>query len=80
LLAGFAVGMGPCVSEKQRHSTQAALRACDLLQPLDVSWLRTLRNSTRALPSDAPPDAVERLEAVGQFAREARAPGMGGGA
>jgi queuine tRNA-ribosyltransferase len=80
LLAGFAVGKGPCVSEKQRRSTQAALRACDLGEPLDASWLRTLRTSTRALPGDAPHDAFDRLEAARQFAREVRAPDVGGGA
>jgi queuine tRNA-ribosyltransferase len=69
-LAGFAVGMGPRVNEKQRHSTMAAVSPCDLAQPLDASWLRSLGQSSRAFPYDAPPDALARLSAVEQFTRD----------
>lgn len=39
LLAGFYVGFGARVGERQKHSTLAATRLSDLSAPLDRSWL-----------------------------------------
>ncbi|HEX6245265.1 MAG TPA: MnmC family methyltransferase, partial [Polyangiales bacterium] len=58
LLAGFSVGKGPGLGTKQRHSTQAALCAHDLAEPLSRTWLQGLAGNAQALPSDAPPDAL----------------------
>jgi queuine tRNA-ribosyltransferase len=39
LLAGFYVGLGPNVGERQRRATLAATRLADLAAPLDHTWL-----------------------------------------
>lgn len=70
LLADFFVGKGPRSNEKQRYSTQAATRLHDLASPLDATWLRTLASNTRALPADAPAEALARLAAAPQFVAE----------
>jgi queuine tRNA-ribosyltransferase len=68
LLAGFAVGLGPSSGAKQKHSTIAATELTDLALPLDRKWLERLRAAGSVLPSDAPADALERIEALPQFA------------
>ncbi|MFT3924794.1 MAG: MnmC family methyltransferase [Myxococcales bacterium] len=66
LLAGFAVGQGPSTGEKAQ-TTLAALDARDLAQPLDLRWLTRLTRSSAPFPSDAPPDAMQRVHALAQF-------------
>ena len=68
LLAGFCVGKGPRANPKQRSSTEAALCPRDLRAPLDAAWLRSMSSQPRALPPDAPPDALLRLASAPQFA------------
>jgi queuine tRNA-ribosyltransferase len=66
LLAGFAVGFGPCIGEKA-HTTVAAMDAKDLVAPLDARWLERLRRSSAPLPADAPEDAVQQIQEAPQF-------------
>ncbi|WP_394825490.1 MnmC family methyltransferase [Pendulispora albinea] len=66
LLAGFAVGRGESTGEKA-ETTVAAVDASDLERPLDGRWLERLARSSAPLPSDAPPDALERIRAMPQF-------------
>lgn len=66
LLAGFAVGIGEKISEG-KHATLAALPPSTLSAPLDPRWLQRLTRSSAPFPSDAPPDALERIRAAPQF-------------
>ncbi len=68
LLAGFAVGIGEPVSPG-KHATCAATSVEDLRQPLTRRWFERLARSSAPFPSDAPADALERIEALPQFAR-----------
>lgn len=77
LLAGFVVGQGPPITEPRdgeapeknaKRSTIAALRREDLDRPLDRRWLERLERSSAPWPSDAPPDAMDRVRALPQFA------------
>jgi queuine tRNA-ribosyltransferase len=72
LLAGFAVGLGPRVSDK-KWSTVAAVNRQDLAEPLSVAWLERVRRSSAPFPPDAPARAVAlaMLEASAQFAAAA---------
>lgn len=63
LLAGFVVGRGPAIGRKS-ETTIAAVDAKDLDDPLDGRWLARLERSSKPLPSDAAPDAIERIRAV----------------
>lgn len=67
LLAGFAVGVGEKVSEG-KYATCAATSPELLEQPLDRRWLDRLGRSTAAFPADAPPDAMQRIQSLAQFA------------
>ena len=69
LLAGFAVGLEYAASNKQRHSTMAAIDLGDLRRPLPQSWLEHFARSNAGWPHDAPVDAVERISALPQFRR-----------
>ncbi|GMV11779.1 MAG: hypothetical protein AMXMBFR56_00030 [Polyangiaceae bacterium] len=66
LLAGFAVGVGAAAGT-DRQTTQAALAAEDLAQPLERSFLERLARSSAPFPADAPADALDRLAAFPQF-------------
>jgi queuine tRNA-ribosyltransferase len=68
LLAGFAVGMGEPVSPG-KHATCAATSLDALRQPLTRRWFERLARSSAPFPVDAPADALERIEALAQFAR-----------
>jgi len=68
LLAGFAVGMGERVSPG-KYATCAATSVEALRQPLSRRWFERLARSSAPFPVDAPPDALERIEVLGQFAR-----------
>jgi queuine tRNA-ribosyltransferase len=68
LLAGFAVGMGERISPG-KHATCAATSVEALRQPLTRRWFERLARSSAPFPSDAPADALERIEALPQFAR-----------
>jgi len=68
LLAGFAVGFGPSASDKQKHTTIAALKVEDLERPLDRVWFDRLTRSAACWPPDAPADALARLASLSQFA------------
>lgn len=63
LLAGFAVGIGEGTG-RQRQTTVAAMSRAALAQPLGARFWERLERSTAPLPSDAPPDARERLRAA----------------
>lgn len=65
-LAGFAVGEGPA-THAARTSTIAAVDVASLQCPLGSRWLARLRRSSAAWPSDAPVDAMVRVEAMAQF-------------
>jgi queuine tRNA-ribosyltransferase len=66
LLAGFAVGLGDPVGEKEQ-TTMAAVRLADLPRPLDARWLDRLGRSSAPLPADAPSDAMARLRSLPQL-------------
>jgi queuine tRNA-ribosyltransferase len=66
LLAGFNVGIGEKIAEG-KHATVAALHPSALRTPLDLRWLERLTRSSAPFPSDAPPDALERVRASPQF-------------
>jgi queuine tRNA-ribosyltransferase len=68
LLAGFAVGIGEPVSPG-KYATCAATSVEALRQPLTRRWFERLARSSAPFPSDAPADALERIEALAQFAR-----------
>jgi queuine tRNA-ribosyltransferase len=67
LLAGFAVGVGEPITAG-RSATIASVRCADLRRPLDRRWLDRLARSSAAFATDAPPDALERIRALPQFA------------
>jgi queuine tRNA-ribosyltransferase len=67
LLAGFAVGAGDPSGPKE-ETTAAAANAADLARPLDRRWLARLERSSAPFPDDAPPDALDRIRAMPQFA------------
>jgi queuine tRNA-ribosyltransferase len=67
LLAGFRVGVGVKIAEG-KHATVAALDPRTLVQPLDRRWFERLARSSAPFPADAPPDALERVRALPQFA------------
>lgn len=67
LLAGFAVGIGAATGANEQ-TTQAALEADALAQPLDRRFLERLQRSSAPFPADAPADALERLAALPQLA------------
>ena len=62
LLAGFFVGLGETM-ENGRVGTIAATSASSLARPLDRRFVDRLRRSSAPFPSDAPPDALERIAA-----------------
>jgi queuine tRNA-ribosyltransferase len=66
LLAGFVVGFGD-VLPSGRQATVAATSLDGLGEPLDGRWLDRLSRSSAPFPSDAPPDAFERIARVAQF-------------
>lgn len=66
LLAGWAVRVGDAIGEKA-FTTAAAVEVGELARPLDRAWLKRLHRPDLRLPSDAPPDAVERVTASWQF-------------
>jgi queuine tRNA-ribosyltransferase len=66
LLAGFAVGLGDDPGAG-KQTTCAAVHAADLRHPLGRRWLERLTRSSAPFPSDAPPDALERIAALPQF-------------
>ena len=66
LLGGWAVGVGDPIGDKAA-TTVAAVRRGDLARPLDRRWLRRLSLPDVPLPSDAPPDVVQRVAAAPQF-------------
>jgi queuine tRNA-ribosyltransferase len=68
LLAGFVVGFGD-VLPSGRQATVAATRREDLQQPLDRRWLERLSRSSAPFPSDAPPDAFDRIARLPLFER-----------
>lgn len=68
LLAGFAVGIGELISPG-KHATCAATSVEALREPLTRRWFERLARSSAPFPSDAPADALERIEALPQFAR-----------
>jgi queuine tRNA-ribosyltransferase len=68
LLAGFAVGIGEPVSPG-KFATCAATSVEALRQPLTRRWFERLARSSAPFPTDAPADALERIEALPQFAR-----------
>ncbi|WP_394845302.1 methyltransferase [Pendulispora brunnea] len=67
LLAGFAVGVGEGIGDKE-GTTVAAVDLRDLARPLDRRWLHRLSRSTAPFPSDAPADALARIAELPQFA------------
>ncbi len=66
LLAGFAVGEGVML-EQGRRTTEAAMHARDLREPLERRFLERLGRSSAAFPVDAPPDALDRVSRAAQF-------------
>lgn len=68
LLAGWAVGVGQAIGEKAM-TTAAAIELADLANPLARAWLRRLHRPDLRLPSDSPPDALDRVTALPQFAK-----------
>jgi queuine tRNA-ribosyltransferase len=66
LLGGFAVGFGDPIGEKTQ-TTCGAVRAEDLVRPLDGRWLHRLVRSSAPLPLDAPEDALSQIAALPQF-------------
>jgi queuine tRNA-ribosyltransferase len=68
LLAGFVVGFGD-VLPSGRQATVAATRREALQQPLDRRWLDRLSRSSVPFPSDAPPDAFDRIARLPLFER-----------
>jgi queuine tRNA-ribosyltransferase len=66
LLGGWAVGVGDAIGDKAQ-TTAAAVEAADLARPLERAWLSRLARPDAPLPSDAPPDALERVRAAPQF-------------
>jgi len=69
LLAGWAVGVGDATGHKAA-TTAAAVSVGDLARPLDSGWLGRLSRPDVPWPADAPPDALARVTALPQFARE----------
>ena len=66
LLAGFSVGLGPNIGPG-KDATIAALAPAALERPLDRRWLDRLTRSSAPFPTDAPPDALERIGEAAQF-------------
>jgi queuine tRNA-ribosyltransferase len=66
LLAGWAVGVGDAIGDK-RQTTAAAVRASDLVRPLERPWLERLARAEAPLPPDAPVDARALVAAQPQF-------------
>ena len=66
LLAGFAVGVGDPSGPKE-ETTAAALPPALPARPLDQRWLARLARSSAGWPSDAPPDALDRVRSLPQF-------------
>jgi queuine tRNA-ribosyltransferase len=77
LLAGFNVGLGPSVGEKQRRATLAATRLSDLAAPLDRSWLLGFPRPLPGVLRDPvlSCEARARLERLPQLAAETIADG-----
>jgi queuine tRNA-ribosyltransferase len=67
LLAGFAVGQGDRITET-RYATIAATSVDALREPLGRRWFERLARSSAPFPNDAPPDALELIRALRQFA------------
>jgi queuine tRNA-ribosyltransferase len=67
LLSGFAVGQGEQITET-RYATIAATSVDALREPLGRRWFERLARSSAPFPSDAPPDALDRIRALRQFA------------
>ena len=63
LLAGFAVGVGGRIGDREQ-TTVAATNPADLAQPLDARWLARLARSSAAFPTDVPDDDHSRAEAL----------------
>lgn len=68
LLAGFHVAIGDKIADG-KHATIASLPPAELAAPLDARWLERLARSSAPFPPDAPPDALDRVRAMPQFAR-----------
>lgn len=66
LLAGFWVGAGGASASKAQ-TTVAATRREELVAPLGERWLERLGRSSAPWPTDAPPDAMERVRRHRQF-------------
>jgi queuine tRNA-ribosyltransferase len=66
LLADFHVGVGDPSGPKE-ETTAAALPPAAPARPLDARWLQRLARSSAAWPSDAPPDALDRIRSHPQF-------------
>jgi queuine tRNA-ribosyltransferase len=66
LLAGWSVGIGDSIGEKNQ-TTVAALDTALLARPLDRAWLRRLSLPGAPLPADAPEDAPAVIAAHSQF-------------
>ena len=71
LLAGWAVGVGDPVGDKA-ETTVAAIDGRDLVRPLGRRFLERLGRSAAPLPPDAPPDALDRIVTLPQFAAPAK--------
>jgi queuine tRNA-ribosyltransferase len=68
LLADFRVGIGEKIAAG-KHATIGALSPSEVAHPLDQRWLARLARSSAPFPPDAPPNALERVRALPQFAR-----------
>ncbi len=67
LLAGWSVGIGDSIGEKRQTTIAIAGPAATLARPLDRGWLTRLFRPDAPLPSDAPPDAAQRVSELPQF-------------
>ncbi len=67
LLAGFAVGVGELTTDG-KPTTECAVLARDVARPLGRRWVERLARSSAPFPADAPPDALDRIRALAQFA------------
>ena len=66
--------LGFYATPAERSPIVSARLASDLPAPLGPRWLARVARSSAPFPSDAPPDALERLRALPQFASVAAAP------
>lgn len=66
LLSGWNAGLGASTGTK-RDTTVAAAHLPDLATPLDLKWRTKVRHPDVPLPTDAPANFVELVEAHPQF-------------